>query len=110
MENTIDYKKLGRRIHDLRCEKGLTQENISDAIGCVTSYMSLIENGKSKPSLLSLLGIANAIGCTVDTLLFEQYSFLSSQYDQDLYDIIHDCTPMQKKMMLSTLRGMKASF
>ena len=48
------------RIRDLRKEKKLTQKEFCALIGTSQSYLSEVENGKGKPSLDMIIGIAMA--------------------------------------------------
>ena len=47
-------KKLGRRIQELRKEKGLSQEKFSELVGISPSAMSSVETGKSFMSFANL--------------------------------------------------------
>ena len=63
--------KLGRRIRQLREERGITQENLaytSEGINA-KSYLSEIESGKKLPSLRALEGIAQRLEVPLFDLL-----------------------------------------
>lgn len=53
--------KLGQRIQTLRKEKGWTQKDLAYRIGMEVSNLSVIENGKSNPQVLTLIRIAGAL-------------------------------------------------
>ena len=72
MKSTIDYKKLGTRIKDVRTSKNLTQENLAQMIDCNPAHVSNVENAHTKVSLIALLAIANALDTTIDYLLADQ--------------------------------------
>ncbi len=63
-ENTF-LKKLGANIAKIRKSKGLTQLDLCVKIEMEDSYLSSIENGRQNPSALTLLKIAEGIGCEV---------------------------------------------
>ena len=60
--------KLGRRITELRKEKGLSQEDLAHVAGVDRSYMSCIERGVRNPSVLKLAVIARALNVSVADL------------------------------------------
>ena len=61
-------KRLGARIHDLRAQRGLSQESLADRAGIARSYMSGIERGVRNCSTLHLLRLARALRVTVGDL------------------------------------------
>ncbi|MGJ7542372.1 helix-turn-helix domain-containing protein [Variovorax sp. LT1R16] len=56
----------------LRVQSGMTLEDLARDSGLTRSYLSKIERGLSTPSIESALGIAKALGVTVDRLFGEQ--------------------------------------
>jgi transcriptional regulator with XRE-family HTH domain len=52
---------LGNRIKTLRKEKAVSQRELAYKIGMEKSNLSVIENGKSNPQILTLLKIAAAL-------------------------------------------------
>ena len=67
----IDYKLLGDKIKIKRKEKGYTQESLAEMCNISTGFLGHIENGSRTPSLETLFGIANALGCGLDFLLYD---------------------------------------
>ena len=67
----INYHELGKRISYFRARKGLSQETLGEKIGVNNKHISNIEIGKSRPSLDSLIEIANALGISADDLLVD---------------------------------------
>lgn len=49
--------------------KGMTQKTLARKIGISVTYLSEIENGKSKPSLKLLARIAAALNVSINDLL-----------------------------------------
>lgn len=62
------YKKLGLNIKKLRKERNLTQQQFADKIGKGLNFMGKIEVAYSKPSLDTLINIADALNVTVSEL------------------------------------------
>lgn len=55
-------RRLGRRISDLRQERGLTQEKLAWECDLAKPYLSQIESGKRVPTLGTLARIAARLG------------------------------------------------
>lgn len=62
---------IGERIKQLRKEKNLTLRELAKKADISISFLSDIENGRSKPSLERLKAIAEALDTTVSYLLGE---------------------------------------
>ncbi len=63
---------LGKRIKTLRKEKGISQKDLAYQIGMEKSNLSVIENGKSNPQVLTLVKIAAALDVMpIELLKFE---------------------------------------
>lgn len=61
-------KALGRRIRQLRQDKGWSQEFLADEAGMHRTYLWGIEQGVRNPSVRHLTQIADALGVTVASL------------------------------------------
>jgi transcriptional regulator with XRE-family HTH domain len=59
---------LGLRIVELRQRRGLTQEQLAEAIGCSTRYLQLAESGRANLTLTSLGELSIALRCSVADL------------------------------------------
>ena len=65
----MDCAKIGRLIRMLRCEKGLTQKQLADAMHVSCSLIGHIERGSRKPSLETLVSLSKVLNIPVDDLL-----------------------------------------
>lgn len=65
---------IGTRIIQLRNEKGMTQQELSDRTGLAASYVSRIENRRLEPRPQTLRKIASALGVTVSEIFQERAS------------------------------------
>lgn len=68
MENT----SIGKKIAELRKEKGLTQEKLSELLNVSPQAVSKWENDISYPDITQLPKLADILGVTVDQLLNPQ--------------------------------------
>ena len=62
------YKKLGVNIKRLRNQKNLTQQQLADKIGKGLNFTGKIEIAFSKPSLDTIIKIADALNVNVSDL------------------------------------------
>ncbi len=60
---------LGRRMRQWRERQGISQEDFAESCGLHRTAVGLLERGKSKPRLDTLLIVAHGLGVTVSKLL-----------------------------------------
>jgi transcriptional regulator with XRE-family HTH domain len=60
---------LGRRLRELRADRGVSQEAFADLCGLHRTAMSLLERGKRVPSLRTLLTLSQGFGISLSELL-----------------------------------------
>ncbi len=66
----MEYKEtMGKRISDLRKNKGMTQEQLAQRVGVTAQAVSKWENDLSCPDISILPQLAEALGVTTDELL-----------------------------------------
>jgi transcriptional regulator with XRE-family HTH domain len=63
-------RSLGARLRAERERRDLSLSELARRLGVTASLISQIETGKSKPSVVTLYGIASELGLSVDELLF----------------------------------------
>ncbi|WP_396668921.1 helix-turn-helix domain-containing protein [Microbacterium sp. R86528] len=68
-DDEVDSLTIGRRIRQLRTDRGMTLDELAAAVDRVPSQLSMIENGKREPKLTLLQAIARAVGSSLDALL-----------------------------------------
>ena len=64
-----EAKKLGQNLKRIRMKKGISQGDIVRTLGMPKSFVSSIENGKTNPTLATIVKIAKAIGVSVGELI-----------------------------------------
>jgi DNA-binding XRE family transcriptional regulator len=62
------HKALGRAIHELRKEQGLTQAQLSQKTGLHISYLSGLENGSRNPTWTVLSQVSAALKVSISEL------------------------------------------
>ena len=60
---------LGRNIHILRKQRGMTQEQLAELVDVQTNYISQIERGNKEPSLPTLYRIQQALDTDWESLM-----------------------------------------
>jgi transcriptional regulator with XRE-family HTH domain len=76
----LDIKLLGKRIRTERTNRGLTQDNLAEAVGVSSPYIGQIERGERGVSLETLINICNYFHETADYLLGEHYTWKDVDY------------------------------
>ncbi|EHQ36203.1 helix-turn-helix domain-containing protein [Methanoplanus limicola] len=61
----------GTLVKELRNQRDLSQEKLAAKTGLDRTFISLIENGKRNPTLLTLLKISGAFGLAPSELMLE---------------------------------------
>ncbi len=64
-----DAKRLGQNLKRIRNKKGISQGDITRALGMPKSFVSSIENGRTNPTLATIAKLAKAIGVSVGELM-----------------------------------------
>ena len=63
----MDLKEMiGSRIQEIRNQKGLTQDQLSEEVGISSKYLSSIERGKENPTLNTILKLARSLDVKPD--------------------------------------------
>lgn len=75
----MDQKKTGSFLKELRKEKGLTQEQLSEILGVTNRSISRWENGVNMPDFDLVIEIANYFGVSID-------EFLNGERKNDMVD------------------------
>ena len=97
---------LGARIKEVRLNRGLTQDNLAEMVGCNTSHISNIENSYTKLSLNVLLAIANSLDTSVDYLLCNQVNDTSSALNKEILRVLQTCDDGKKERILKMIELM----
>ena len=99
MKNNIDKKAVGRRIKQIRINKGCTLEAFGKLIGASKSIVLRWENGTSLPNQSRLEIIAKLANMTVNELLYGD----TEKDIQDLYEQIIKLPKEDAKTLLTNV-------
>ena len=103
----LDYTELGKRIKKLRQEKDIPQHQIAEEVGIEPSNISHIERAVTKPSLATLVGIANALGVTLDDLVCDSLPAERYVFYGEAVDTLKDCNPYELRVLIDSLKALK---
>lgn len=68
MQVSPTHVRFGKKIQQLRKQRGLTQEDLADLVGVDRSYMGFVERVERNPTLDKLIKIAQALKITLSEL------------------------------------------
>ncbi|MCI5903411.1 MAG: helix-turn-helix domain-containing protein [Blautia sp.] len=102
--DTVDFKRISKKLKELRISKGLTQEYVANMADVNTSHISNIENNRVKVSLNTLVQICNALDTTVDYVLSDEYLNSSSALDQNILNELQKCNKDTKERILKIIQ------
>jgi transcriptional regulator with XRE-family HTH domain len=78
-------RAIGERIRFLRKEQGMTLKDLAYRIGMETSNLSVIENGRSNPQILTYIRIAAALEVDLKELFSLDLKLTGFNESQPLY-------------------------
>lgn len=105
----IDYPDIGRRIRTARLDKGMTQEQLAEAVDVGVTHISHIETGATIPSLKTFIGIVNELDCSADELLCRDIRTGRPFFTSWLSELVEDCTEREAKIIADTVVALKSS-
>ena len=100
---------LGQRVRKYRKQKKYTLEKFAEKIEVSTTFMGQIERATGKPSLETLVNIANALEVSADALLFGELNEKSSQsyFLKKVEEMTDSFTSKEKELVLKNIEILK---
>jgi len=105
---SLNYKLIGRRIKDVRNLRHLTQSELAEMVDLTEPYISRIETGRSC-SLDAYVRIADALGVTVDHLLYGNQAHNRMEYQPEFLELLEDCNGYERRIIYELAIATKAS-
>ena len=88
----IDFERIGQRVKQARIDKGYTQAELGEIIGCSNNHISHIETAQTKVSLSMLSKLALALGQDLDYFLLDtQYAKRDRLIDEEIAEKLSRC-------------------
>jgi len=99
----MNYNEIGRKIRHYRRQKGLSQEQLAEAVNISVTHMSHIETANTKLSLPVLVDIATVLQVSTDDLLAE-HNADDTGYAA-LMAVVQGCSPQQLKIITEVAKA-----
>ena len=103
----IDYSIIGKRICEFRKKNGWTQAKLAEESGIEPSNISHIERAATKVSLPTLIHIANALGVTVDDLIYSNLKKSEKISASIINELLSDCSPTELHAIAEVIKTTK---
>ncbi len=100
----MDYILLGKRIRDERLLLRLTLEKLAERTNKSINFIGQIERGEGKPSLETMVDIANALGTTVDSLLQDNVKAVNDSIEKEVDAMIRTLDDNGKQFILDVVK------
>jgi transcriptional regulator with XRE-family HTH domain len=68
-DTTAAGELFGARLREVRLKRGLSQQELAERVGIPQPHVSAMESGVKFPNLLTVLRLADALGCKVTELI-----------------------------------------
>ena len=104
----IDYKIIGERIRVLRIKKGYTQAYLAELSGIEPSNISHIERAATKLSLPTLVSIANALGATLDEIVYDNLEKSAHISQGEINSLLADCNDSELRALAEIIKTTKS--
>ena len=101
---SIDYKKIGNRIMDIRQQKGITREKLAEMIGISVMYLGQLERGERRGGINNYIEIANALELSLDFIFFNEVhtnNVLDNQILKTIGNTIDNMNSVNKPLFLN---------
>ena len=83
----VDYVLLGEQIKFWRQQRNLTQEQLAEKVGVTPGFISLIEIGKRRVSLESLLSLCRTLNITLNDFLVRNQIIQDTDYNTEFSEL-----------------------
>ena len=71
LQPKVDYQKIGQRIKKARMERGMSQSDLGELIGCSNNHVCHVETGQTKVSLAMLMKLSVILDKDCNYFLFD---------------------------------------
>ena len=103
----VNYDLIGARIKEHRQRRNLTQEMLAELIEMSPGYISLIETGKKKASLETLLAICRVLSITLNELLTGNQIPLDTDYNLEIAELMSGCNEYERRIAYEIMKTVR---
>ena len=94
-----DKPLIGKKIKEIRKKNNLTQEGFCEMIGIEPSSLSNVENGKSFPSMQTVLKIMEKFKVSAQDFFDFKYLMDEKELDTQIFELIKNMTNEKKQII-----------
>lgn len=105
---SVNFKLIGRRVREVRSERGISQQELAARCKTSAQYLSQIENGRKQASLQVLVAVAEVLEISLNELLTGNQVNNPLEYQRDMVRLLADCSSYEKRVLFEMLLSMKA--
>lgn len=101
----MDKKALGKRLNQVRKERGMTGERLAERCSINATYLRQIEGGTKVPSLPIFISICDALKVSPNYLL--QDILAENEYSDltELVELLNSATPSQIRLAAAMIKA-----
>lgn len=103
----LDYASMGFKIKEARLRRGVTQEQLAEAVGVGVTHISHLETGSGTVSLKVFVAIINFLECSADEILCKEIHTARPLVDHWLADLVADCDQTEVKVIADMVSALK---
>lgn len=103
----VNYRLIGKRIKEHRQRRNLTQEMLAELIEKSPGYISMVETGRKKASLDTLLSVSKVLNITLNELLTGNQIPLDTDYNLEIAELMSGCNQHERRMMFEIMRTVR---
>ena len=99
-------KRIGMRIKECRERRKLTQDNLSEAVGLTTGYISSIERGEKFPRIDRLIAILNVLEASANDIFIDVLDNAHEVQASELSMRLAELPPKEQRRILTVVSAM----
>ncbi|MBQ7986219.1 MAG: helix-turn-helix transcriptional regulator [Clostridia bacterium] len=105
----MNYELMGKQIRKQRKLKNYTLEQLAERLDCSTTFIGQIERAKGKPSLETIVKIANVLEISIDSMVFGDLNSKSgyTHFVNKVTELTENFSPEEKDLMLKNIEIFK---
>ena len=100
----MDYIKMGKKIREERTRLNLTMQKLAENADINDNFLGKIERGEGKPSLETIVKIANALSAGVDLLIGNELKGSNGHLIQEIEQYTEKLSSEQKRFFLEFVK------
>ena len=100
-----DYSLIGERIKFWRQQRSLTQEQLAEMVELTPGFISLIETGKKRASLETILCICRALNITLNDLLVGNQIIQDTDYNTEFSELTVKLTESERHLVFEITKA-----